>query len=443
MKTEKTKTYKILLDRDNVSLRLIKLNDYETLRQYNSENFSRVLADKTVFIDSNSNRVDSKYNPHIADKLIQFHCNNWKIDGLRACQVSSYPFRVDKRTDYIVDFENGKVTRKMSRNEKQCKYCGAIVDKSEIVGAFCEKCLVENDGLAYRYSYHSFAGDYEIQDKNVNQYKTAIFGAEIERDYLPAYSSNNNFYDDLNRALIASVKSIYGDKLKNKNVKRKAVFMRDSSLYQDGIEWITYPQSYKAYKQDKEVIDNTLKIMKKYNFGNTQSVGNHIHINRMFFGDTPENRDESKFAGALLALLFNEFWDEFKAISKRQDTKFTKKPIQTKKDGLFTIVSKTLSDEFEHSVAVNLQHRDTIEIRLWSGIDSADDLLLFLDLTQAVASCVKKKDLEACQRVSFKDILKLLTDKQEHLTEIKKRLNAKNITKHDSTIDSLLKELEV
>ena len=39
--------------------------------------------------------------------------------------------------------------------------------------------------------------------------------------------------------------------------------MRDGSLVQDGIEWITYPQTYKAYKEDKAVIESTLQVMKK------------------------------------------------------------------------------------------------------------------------------------------------------------------------------------
>ncbi len=47
MKKENNKTYNILLDTETAgNLRLIKLADYNTLRQYNSEKFSRILADK-------------------------------------------------------------------------------------------------------------------------------------------------------------------------------------------------------------------------------------------------------------------------------------------------------------------------------------------------------------------------------------------------------------
>ena len=57
-KTNKN-TYKILLDystMSNLDLRLIRLNEYAVIRRYNSEKFSRILADKIVFINANNGR---------------------------------------------------------------------------------------------------------------------------------------------------------------------------------------------------------------------------------------------------------------------------------------------------------------------------------------------------------------------------------------------------
>ena len=112
MKKENNKTYNILLDTETAgNLRLIKLADYNTLRQYNSEKFSRILADKIVFINNSTSRINARYNPHIESELNSCNCNNWKIDGLSCCREKQYSFRVDKRADYIVDFENGTVKR--------------------------------------------------------------------------------------------------------------------------------------------------------------------------------------------------------------------------------------------------------------------------------------------------------------------------------------------
>ena len=439
MKTKKT--FKIYMDNEMIgNLMFVKMKDYDTINTRNSDKFARILADKIVFVTKDSLRVNSQVNPHIASELIEQHCDNYRIDDFYNCISRSLPFNADKEAEYIVNFEQGTAKRKLNANERECKHCHRIVSKNRIIGAFCETCLTREDGFAFRYNYHSFGGKYTIYEKNLNQNKIPVFGAEIERDYLGGWSSD--FEYDLKNAMLKAVKILYGEKLNSPQAKRKTVFMRDGSLECDGIEWITFPQSYKAYKKEASKIDEVLKMMRKYNFGNSENVGNHIHINRKFFGDTESNRDESRFAGAKMALLVNEYWEEFLAIARREESDYAEKPIQSKEDKLFTLVRKTMDDEYNHTVAVNLQHNDTIEIRVWAGINNVSDLLLFLDLTQALAIFAKKKSLESCQKAKFKDILAYLTDKKEHLLEIRKRLNEYDIKKHNETIDEMLNKEE-
>ena len=431
--------YKMILDESiisNNSLIFVKLKDYNDLRQYNSEKFSKILANKCVFVNENNCRVEARFNPHISKLLVEQRCDNYRIDGFSNCVLKYNSICIDKRREYKIDFDMGIISRSLSKNERICRCCNSIVDKSQIVGAYCEKCLTEPGSLAYRFSYHGYNEPYTIYE-NVDQSKVALFGAEIERDYLGRYSY---FDDDLKHACVGAVKTIYGNKLNSFNVERKAVFMKDGSLTEDGIEWITFPQTYKGYKKEKDKINEVLQIMKKFNFGNSKKAGNHIHINRKFFGDTDQNKDDSRFAGAKMALLINEFWKEFIAIAKREETGYTQKPSQNKNDKIFSLVAKTICDECNHAVAVNLQHNQTIEIRIWSGIDNASDLLLYLDLTQALATFAKKKSLETCQKAKLEDIFVYLVDKKEHLQEIKTRLNDKNITKYNNKLDKMIEE---
>ena len=89
-------------------------------------------------------------------------------------------------------------------------------------------------------------------------------------------------------------------------------------------------------------------------------------------------------------------------------------------------------------MAINQQHDKTIEVRLWGGIDTAEDLLLFINLTKALAKCAKFKSIESVQKMSFKDYLKKVDKK--YLTEIKKRLNDRGITRHNADIKNLIEE---
>ena len=142
----------------------------------------------------------------------------------------------------------------------------------------------------------------------------------------------------------------------------------------------------------------------------------------------------------ILDLHFN--WPDCDRLSdwrktKRQRTDYTRKPSVEKDDDIWTIVEKSISSSSDHSVAINMQHSKTIECRIWSGIDTMDDLLLYLDMTQALAKAAKNNTIEKIQKMDFITILKELTIK-ENLAEVKKRLNAARITAYNDKIDKLI-----
>ena len=133
------------------------------------------------------------------------------------------------------------------------------------------------------------------------------------------------------------------------------------------------------------------------------------------------------------------YWYQLKYIGKRQITDYTEKPRHEKDDDIFTLAEKTLSNWHSHNVAVNTQHDATTEIRLWGGIDNVADLLLLLDVTQALTIYVRKKSIESIQKSKFEDIFKYLTDKAEHIPVIIKRLEDMGTTRHTEKLKELLK----
>lgn len=425
------KNVKIILENNaHNNYRLLKLEDSETLqRNANTKRFCDIIAKNWVLLNKATRRIENDKNPHLAEKLAEANCNNWKVDGLSYCVDSENYFNADKTTTYLFDIENGTITRKLESGECYCKNCKRIIPKTAVVGAYCKECLTEGEGLAYRFSYHSFYGEYKIYE-DIDTTKTPVFGCEIERDYLGSWGSN--FDADLKTAMLDVVKTMHAKEIKSKKeIKRKNVFMKDSSLNNGGCEWITYPQSYREYKKNINTYNTALELFKKSNFSNSDNVGNHIHINRNYFGNA------HKLGACKLALLFARFWSEFVAIAKRSNTSYTRKPAHAENDSIFDLVEKSIRAENDHSVAINTQHDNTIEFRLWSGINNGADLLFYLDITQSVATFAKKKSIDSCQKCKFIDILKYLTDKNEHLTEIRKRLNDKGIAKHDRQIEAL------
>ena len=421
------KKTKIFID-TGITLKFLKMKSAEKIESAgNSERFARVLGGQIILLCLDNNRVYARYNPHIAQQLRAERVEGYRIDSVNICYEALGDSITGQNSDITADFDKMKASA--PRGFVVCGNCGRTIRKTQRVGAFCENCLTNDNGLATYYGYHNYYGGYT--PKKHYERKTAIFGCEIERDY----TGDGNASRDRKEALLQVVKCLYGKRLENKTCQREFVFMRDGSLRQDGVEWITFPYSYNDYKNMSDRLQKAIEIFKNYNFENSNNVGNHIHINRDFF-------ENSKYAAAKMSLIMSMFWKEFCAIAKRHSTDYTSKPSQNATDDIYTIVEKTINTRGDHSIAINQQHGNTIEIRIWGGIDNANDLLLFIDLTQALALYVKKYSLEKCQKAKFCDILKFLTDKSEHLPEIKSRLNAKRIREHDNAILSMIEGLK-
>ena len=400
---------------------LVKLKTKEELMAIgNSEKFSNIIADKYVLVDTyNSNRVRNDMNPHIKGALEEASIRNYRIDNFMSSYIDDTYTTLEQYNrqygNYYVDFVNGKREVVMSKTETVCPNCHTIVEKASVYGNFCLNCLTKDYGLAYRFGYHDYTDGY-TPNETVKE-GTALFGCEIERDWT-SRNSDDDFYANLKSATSKVTMVLHPELKKVKRVddiKRDNVFMYDGSLRQGGCEWITFPHTYRYYKKYAERYQKALDIFKDNHFGNSSSVGNHIHINRAFFGK------DAKFCAAKMAILLNSYWNEFKHIAKRDGTSYCMKPEQKKSDDLFELIEKTVRYQGEHSMSVNLQHRDTIEIRLWSGIDNVQDLLLYLDLTYALAK-TSKKSLTFCQCAKMVDILKNLQDKAEHIPMIVQRL---------------------
>ena len=427
-------------------------DDYNMLTKFNSSRLSKIIKGKWVVINTSNGRVYSQYNPHLL--LVENKCNNYRIDYHTLMMVDS-KILFDNTAEYSsleIDFENGTF-KKIEKEGETCCCCGRPLISYLKMGKYCSRCL---NNYTYRFGYHDYGDGYPVYE-DVNTEITPVFGCEIERDYEEPeryYDEEEDDYDDycddgdetfddnLSSATMTILKTMQGEQLEEGTLRREQVFMTDSSLNRDGLEWITFPHTFEWYVANKDNFDKTLKNISEYGFINTQSAGNHIHINRDYF--TINGRDYSDFCASKIAILFAKYWEEFKALADRYDTGYTEKPDLEEEDSPFDVISKMSRDKHEHSVAVNLQHSKTVEIRLWSGIESADDLLFYLDNMQALAQYAKKVSLEKVQNAKMSDFMKYYK-LETSLNEAYRRISrwGNNYCKKDKEIrDKVLKDVK-
>ena len=427
-------------------LELVKVTDDvdEIIRNYNTRRFAEYLAGKWIIVSKYNNRVYLSLNPHIAKGLTFLKCPDWKLDNyynfVRNRQLLDS--QSIHRKLIKVNFETGELINVALEDPTRCCICGTKLESVTHYGRYCRDCLTGTNGFAYRFGYHGYNDGYPTPD-GVNTKKTPVFGCEIERDYV---SRANNFYESFSSAcstaMIDIIKETQGEQLKNGTLKREQVFMSDGSLNSGGIEWITFPHTFDWYIENKDKLDKAIQAIKIRGFKDTSKAGNHIHINRDFFTNS-KGKCTAKYCAAKMAVLFNKYWEVFCAIAKRTNTRYTTKPTQEYDDDLFTIVEKTIQNQHNHGVAVNLQHDDTIEIRLWSAIRGADDLLFFLDNMQALAQYTKKNGLERVQTAKVTDFMKYYKLKTS-IGVVKSRLRRKPLLKryYDEVVEFENKQKE-
>lgn len=413
-------------------LELVKMtDDVDRIMSYgNTERFAKFIAGKWLIVSNYSNRLYNELNPHIKNGLSFLKCNSWRVDGWSSLCLNRTKLgeRFETRGIFSIDFENGTLENVVLNDPTRCIICGEKLETVEHTGRYCHSCLNENHGFAYRYGYHEYSDGYPTPPK-VDTKKKLVFGCEIERDYISsANKTNDGFTTSLKKAMIDILKETQGEQLDSGTLKREQVFMSDGSLHNSGLEWITFPHTFEWYVKNKDKLDNAIKAIQNRGFKDSQLAGNHIHMNRDFFTNK-QGKCTAKYCASKIAVLFNKYWEGFCAIAKRTRTNYTTKPRQEYTDDIFTIVEKTVSAQHEHGVAVNLQHSDTIEIRLWSAIKGADDLLFFLDVMQALGRYVKKCGLETIQKAKFTDFMKYFKLKSS-IGVVKHRLRRKPLLRH-------------
>ena len=414
-------------------MNLIKVTNCvdDIIRAGNSKRFAEYLAGKWVIVSNYCNRIYNNVNPHIDAGLKFLKCSNWQLDGWRyiadEIKTLTESNHVSKRI-LDINFETGEIIDVLLTDKTRCCMCGEKLENVEHYGRYCTECLTSNGGFAYRFGYHSYNDGYKVLEK-VDTKKTLVFGCEIERDYiLSANKTGAYFGSSLKSAMLDIIRETQGDQLDNGTLRREQVFMSDGSLHQSGLEWITFPHTFDWYVQNKDKLDMALKSIHQRGFKDSQLAGNHIHMNRDFFTNK-NGKNTAMYCASKIAVLFSKYWEGFCAIARRTKTRYAQIPNQKFDDDVFTIVEKTLNQVHKHEASVNLQHSDTIEIRLWSAIRGVDDLLFFLDNMQALARYVKKCGLETIQKAKFTDFMKYYK-LPTSLGVVKNRLRRKPMLKH-------------
>lgn len=271
-------------------------------------------------------------------------------------------------------------------NYRRCDRCGIEVDCDDICYSeshdayYCGHCHCSSE---YINEYHC-GHDLYFHPRQSPSGLALYLGVELETDH---YSDRGN---------VASG-------LANHNNDGKLFWMEDDSSLEDGIEIISQPCTLKYHLSSfpwKQIIKTCTDGGGRSH--DTDTCGLHVHFNKMFFGDMV-NINCLK-----LMYLFERFWDKFVVFSRRRGTGWLHYAAKYNDD--FTDVEHADMKVLEtrdkgRYFAVNLTHRNTVEIRIFKGTLILSTLFASLELVDFLVRFVKDRTIQELQRSTWETLV--------------------------------------
>lgn len=142
--------------------------------------------------------------------------------------------------------------------------------------------------------------------------------------------------------------------------------VHDGSL-DNGFEIVTHPSTLNYHKQMNYLEVFKWLVEKGYKAHDTQTCGIHVHFNRDYLSS---NKTIQDLCITKILFLLEKYSDIIENIARRKSNRFSNKIKREKEDdSLLDLLYKAKGSGWGQSKynAVNLIHKDTVEIRIFKG----------------------------------------------------------------------------
>lgn len=221
----------------------------------------------------------------------------------------------------------------------------------------------------------------------------------------------------------------------------KAYCVHDGSLT-NGFEIVTHPMTLDYHKTMPymDIMDKLTSL--KYKSHNTNTCGLHVHFNRDYFG---ESKMEQDLCVVKLLYMFEKFETEIQTVSRRKNTRYANFIKSNSNESLLDLYAK--AKQTGKYCSINLQHKDTIEIRTFKGTLKYETLINTLEFVKTIVSVAKTSDIYKLNELNWEYVLNLCGDsfKEYYLerVEIDKKSNPKPSTDGGILLDSSMPSINI
>lgn len=243
-------------------------------------------------------------------------------------------------------------------NYYECESCGDMIHREDA----CQSCTA--NGHVHDYSYRPdplffIGGDYEVSYNERRDMSLTGFELEMEA----------TLCDRSDGAELAS--ELFG----------KWCYLKHDGSLNNGFEMVSHPMAH-AYLIEKFPFDDLKKLSELgMRSSMTRTCGLHVHINRAFFGKNPTTL--YRFMS-----MFYRNPEQWKRIAGRENSSYanwSEYELERMLEYTKGLAQGRHERNHDRYVALNLQNRNTIELRFFKGTLSPSSLAGRVEAVHAVA----------------------------------------------------------
>lgn len=254
---------------------------------------------------------------------------------------------------------------------------------------------------------------------------TLLLGAEIE------VGGNNNISsdNDKNSTVKKCIQIINGSDSDEENL----IYSTHDSTVQ--IEFDTMPCSLEFHKNKMNYREMFEYLDKEgYKGHDCETAGLHIHANRSYLG---KSRISQELVISKILYILEKFNDEICVIARRDNDYSEFAGEKQNEDSIVELYGK-YKDKGKRA-ALNLQHKDTIEFRMFKSTLKYETFILTLEFVKDIIDYAKSVDIEEIELAKWSDLMNCFSSELRKYYEFRYQKKVKDI--NGSTVKQIRKRI--
>lgn len=392
----------IITKLENINRREYGGNDFEL--------FNNVLAEQS--------RNDSYCRDRIlydttCDKAFVYDCDGARIATVRLCHLEPSTTQRGRRSEItstsLTANEAIRYNNSISFNSS-----GAITFNNREWDREFINNIIPNKSKTYIHQFNYVPKYIKHFMPGESEYTTLLLGAEIE------VGGNNNIPSDNNKNSIVK-KCIQIMNGSDSDVEDLIYSTHDSTVQ---IEFDTMPCSLEFHKNKMNYREMFEYLDKEgYKGHDCKTAGLHIHANRSYLG---KSRISQELVISKILYILEKFNDEICVIARR-DNEYSEFVGSKKEENSLVELYGKYKDHGK-CAALNLQHKDTIEFRMFKSTLKYETFILTLEFVKDIIDYAKSVDIEEIELAKWSDLMNCFSTELREYYEFRYQKKVKDIS---------------